>query len=109
MSVVIAVIALIATFIFGAWAIKSFNVAQTANDLSREQLQAQQDPHTADALNLSNDGILLNAQLSLALLCAMLGPVWSLDLLYEMPMANSKRHLMTPAPMCSNKAMSLIL
>ena len=61
LGLVIAVISVTATFVFGAWAIKSSNAAETANSLSGQQLQIAQDP--------------LSSRLTIALLCATLGSV----------------------------------
>ncbi|KAF2233616.1 hypothetical protein EV356DRAFT_503420 [Viridothelium virens] len=63
-TLALGVLGLIGTFIFGAWAIKSYNAAETGNIISSQSLQAALDPHQLQALNLNN-------QLLLNLLCSI--------------------------------------
>ena len=66
----IGLLGLIGTFIFGAWAIKSYNVSSQA-------LAAQQDPSMVQELSTNSELLRLNNRITLTLLCQTLGPVRS--------------------------------
>ena len=69
-TLVLGTIGVIGTFIFGAWAIKSYNATELANNYASQSLTAAQDPGVHNAITLTNQLMQLNAQLLLHLLCS---------------------------------------
>ena len=72
MTLGIGTLGIIGTFIFGAWAILSYNATQQGNAISTQALSAQHDPSTLNAIQANNNLMRLNNQVSLALLCQLL-------------------------------------
>ena len=63
-TLLLGFIGIIGTFIFGTWAIRSYDAAEMANNISNKSLNAALDPHPLQAWNLNN-------QLLLSLMCSI--------------------------------------
>lgn len=73
-TLALGVLGLIGTFIFGAWAIKSYDAQEAGNFISNQSLNAALDQHQLQALKLNNE-------LLLRLLCSLGNNVRSARLL----------------------------
>ena len=75
-AIFLQALALIIALVFGAWAIKSYNAAEAANNLSSASLSASD-----DSANMANSLALVANQLALLTLCLGLNNVCQFDLI----------------------------
>ena len=83
-TLAVGYIGLIGTFVFGAWAVKSYRAAETANSISGQSLKAAEAANSISGQSLQAaldteplETLKLNNQLMFGVLCALGNGHWS--------------------------------